>query len=797
MLQFVIRAFLIGEGNFFTDALEEAWMAIKVGFWWILLSLDGIIYSFIGYLYQIFLILSRANIFQSEMFIPFVRRIYMVIGVVMLFLLSYNLLTNIVNPDKGNKSTTGKTIFNSLKAIILLALIPTIFDFVYGLQSAILDQNTIGKLILGTTTSSVIHDESYTIPAATAKEVVEKGGTTMAASVLRAFIIGTDGTANPDILGTGRTLDQIFDEMELKSNFLSLGDFAKEIAADDKEVNYYAIFSTAAGIFVVYLLLTYCLALGVRVVKLAFYEIIAPIPIIASILPKYNDMLKKWVSTTLSTFIEVFMRVAVLYFAVYIIALITEVLDNDTLKASAFGNIAISGFSEALIRACLVMGVIAFIRKAPEYISEITGLKSSSMGMNLKEQLKNGMFFTGAAMLGGAATGMIRNMVAAGGNARNKYKERTKDLGDSTKDKFKKFGWGALSTLGGITRGINRGALGGLSGGLRSASTKTGSFSEARDAASKGAAKAGEKALHRAKYKEEHGGKLRGAMLGHIKDAGMGVRDWATYSAYDKYSNEIKAYDTLEKYDKQIDSDAEKILTKFKGNRALLSILSDGLTVEAKDNLLKNLYKNNNSKFALHDELVINGKYSLGTIENELEAQKNRTSFNLGETVKYFDEATKKWIDGYIDHTGAVFKKMAKDSTGKYYFDERVSDNASLLHSNYVQEFKDFVSILTKETKLNIKDAAYAKEEGSLLYTTIAGDAANLSSNLNQVVEFYAEEQSREAFKAAKTKIGEKNVTGAGHILKAYSDEVSERISEINLQRAAEERQREKRKKDK
>lgn len=274
MLEFIIKSVLIGD-NVISEAFADAWLAIKTGFWWILLSLDGIIYSFIGYLYKIFLILSRANIFQSEMFIPFVRRIYMVIGVVMLFLLSYNLLTNIVNPDKGNKSTTGKTVFNSIKAIILLALIPTIFDFAYGLQSAILDQNTIGKLILGTTAGDALNDESYTRPEETANEIVQNGGGMMASSIIRAFIIGSDDSdSNPYITGTGQNLDNIFTQMEDSSNFLSLGAFADEIASDNSKVNYYALFSTAAGIFVVYLLLTYCIALGVRVVKLAFYEII-------------------------------------------------------------------------------------------------------------------------------------------------------------------------------------------------------------------------------------------------------------------------------------------------------------------------------------------------------------------------------------------------------------------------------------------------------------------------------------------------------------------------------------------
>ena len=94
----------------------------------VLLGLDAIVYSFIIYVYKLFLILARINLFDANSTYEFVQRIYQVIGVIMIFILSYALLRKIVNPDAKDKESTGKMIFNVVKAIILLAIIPTVFS---------------------------------------------------------------------------------------------------------------------------------------------------------------------------------------------------------------------------------------------------------------------------------------------------------------------------------------------------------------------------------------------------------------------------------------------------------------------------------------------------------------------------------------------------------------------------------------------------------------------------------------------------------------------------------------------
>lgn len=365
----------------------------------ILLGLDGWLYGFIETLYKVFLILSRITLFGEDDIAPFIRRVYMIIGVVMLFLLSYNLLTNIVNPEGKGKETAGKTIFNVVKAVILLALVPTIFDFAYQLQEALLSHNTIGKIIMGT-------GSQYSGASKTSEEILNAGGTNMALGVLQAFIVPTDNkeASEAKIEGSTRYLQNVWDDISTENDFSILTDIAPASAAEGsaRTVEYHYVLSTLAGFVVIYLLLSYCLALGIRVFKLAFYELIAPIPIMASIIPNKKDMLGKWISLTLTTFFEVFIRIAILYFAVYILEFVGTRLEGFLASLGVYGGLKLT------IKAILIMGMLAFVKEAPKLIGDVLGIDSSNMSMGISERLKSGGAY--------AAGGFLAGMVAGRGN---------------------------------------------------------------------------------------------------------------------------------------------------------------------------------------------------------------------------------------------------------------------------------------------------------------------------------------------------------------------------------------------
>ena len=260
--------------------------AIAQFFWGILLTLDSIVYFLISWLYQIILLLCRIDILGNGTEISeLVGRVYTIIGVVILFLVAYSLLRAMVNPDdlKGKKSPTN-IVKNVLISIALIALTPTIFSYALDFQNALLEQNTIGKLVLGDRTDG---ESSAT--------TIEKGGNRMAATVLQSFlhpnysqctiVTSDDGSVDYDCpeIATGglnfllfevatehTTYDAVWDEVENNGNFLNITTFAYALA-HESTMTYYPIISTIAGAFVFLVLLSYCIDIAVRTIKLAVF----------------------------------------------------------------------------------------------------------------------------------------------------------------------------------------------------------------------------------------------------------------------------------------------------------------------------------------------------------------------------------------------------------------------------------------------------------------------------------------------------------------------------------------------
>lgn len=380
----------------------------------ILLTLDCIIYSFVSYVYQIFLFLAQGGKLIDDKFVgDLVDRIYIIIGVIMLFIIAYSLLKAMINPDetlKGKQSPVN-IIKDVIISVALIALLPTIFEFVFNFQNSLLINNTIGKIIVGASGSGTSD------PANTIRD----GGYIMAEGVFKAFL-----HANPEFCDTkaeesngvsesgqeckiievdnkGTTFGDLWDEARQATTFWALARVGPSILKG--EVNYYFLIAPAAGIFVLFVLIQYCLDMALRLVKLAVYEVIAPIPIFARIIP--NEQSKKvfsnWLKATLSTFTEVFIRIAILYFAVFLISTVRASL-NDIFGTVFSGSARLDIL--LIAQALIIIGIIMFVKQAPEILKEITGLDSGKYGKSLMKGI--GMM---TATLGGGATAAIRTAV--------------------------------------------------------------------------------------------------------------------------------------------------------------------------------------------------------------------------------------------------------------------------------------------------------------------------------------------------------------------------------------------------
>ncbi|MFA5603740.1 MAG: hypothetical protein WDA12_02665 [Bacilli bacterium] len=426
--------------------------------------LDTLVYGIIGTIYDLFLMISQTNPFTSETIEIFGSRIYSLLGIIMLFKLSFSLINYIINPSEMTDKSKGgsKMIMNVMIVLLLIVSTPSIFKAIFEFQAIVLQENIIGQVILGVGGDST-------------KDSYKRAGQIMSFDVFIAFY-------KPDIgecEGNYMFKDAATGELELESGCLNAlnaidtninagNQYKKALQNKSMKIllesdllhltkpnenkfvfDYTAWISTFAGGFVAWILLVFCIDIAIRSVKLGFYQLIAPIPIVSYIDPNSgkSGMFRKWVKSTTTTFLDVFIRLAAVFFAIFIISN----LDNMEYYDAASQQMVQQ--SNLFVKIFIIFGALLFAKQLPKIIKDLTGLDLDG-GFTLNPMKKLGASPLASAAIGGVAGGigaMGANLVAgvAGG---------------------KGIGGTALSMAGGAFSGAGRGVMGGLkSGGKGSA----------------------------------------------------------------------------------------------------------------------------------------------------------------------------------------------------------------------------------------------------------------------------------------------------------------------------------------
>ena len=512
-----------------------------------LLLVDAGVYWLASECYQLFIKLAQTRIFEDSFFSDFAKRIYAILGVFMLFYLAYALLMAIVDPDKLNKGdkSAGKLAANLVISLVLLGFLPSIFSYAYRLQNYILSSNLIGTLVLGTAPIEVNTDSD------TDEEITgrEEDTTTIDSSILNygdvlSFtLLNTFLNADNINVIVGETSDhQDYTWYDLKadifenSDYFALPGMAEAVSTgstiygtgQEVVVDYKIILSTAAGVFLVYIMFSFALDLGIRVIKLAFYQLIAPLPVIMRIIPSKKSVFDKWVKQTLSVYFEVFVRVAVMYMAIYFIH---GIMSHNTLK-----ELWDAGIQGKLALGIVIMGILVFAKQAPKMISDLFGIETGGLKLGIGEKLKAGGFFAAGAALGAGATGLARNGIGALGRAG----QRLVGIGtgwssaNGARAKAALIGGGLAGAAGALVGGVPSAFAGGTSGiyhGFMAGKDSKG-WGDMVKGAGTGAQKTTDNRerramLHRARRLDGPLGGLRGNALATAKGAASAVATWA------------------------------------------------------------------------------------------------------------------------------------------------------------------------------------------------------------------------------------------------------------------------------
>ena len=386
------------------------------------ISIDGILFNFISTLYDLLIAISRTSILTQGDIAQFAARIEILLGIFMLFKLSFSLITYIVNPDDFSDKSKGfgKLIQNSVISLVLLVTTPYIFQMAFNLQAKILDDNTLAKLLLG---EKLMSDESDTENSLT---ILDSAGDSMAFYIMLPFftprtsINGLDtcinlyenGSFNNDcysalvsVANSGdnsdkNVLDNVADTVtgndsnedsaanqyitnykygiENESVGLTFRANTALITTKDGDdelfiIDYKYLLSTATAVIVCLLLITFCIDIGLRSVKLAFLQLIYPIPVISYMDPSSgkDGMFSKWYKMCLSTFLSLFIRLLALYFGIYIITKVGSMGMYDIINGSQITN--------GWVKIFVIIGILMFVKQMPK-ILENMGIKIDGDG---------------------------------------------------------------------------------------------------------------------------------------------------------------------------------------------------------------------------------------------------------------------------------------------------------------------------------------------------------------------------------------------------------------------------------
>ena len=429
--------------------------------------LDSIGYFFLSGIFNIFFDIANATIFQGDTINTFYSRIQMILGILMVFRLSITLLQIILNPDmfKDKQRGAGSLVKRIAIMLIMLSLIVPIdipntngnplneqiksngilFGFLYQFQNSVVEDNILGKLILGSNTESTTSNAGgLQLPG------MASVGDVITADIAKAFITptlndGYDTVTSDNVDEAAVCPDDARSYINTNVTSGTLLDHVNDTCNASGEVyafSYTGFGGVVCAVVMTIIIIGFTLDIAVRAIKLALLRLIAPVPIIAYVSPgqEKDGAFGNWVKTLTSTYLSLFIRLIIIYFGIYLIILLRN------------GDLVSWVNTSALANVFIIIGILVFMKQAPKFFQDMLGIKG------------DGKLFSGiGTMLGAAAlTGGLAGSVVTGTRAGWQEGQEFRDKAKSTPGKI---GRGALSVLRATGSGIAGGIGGAVVGG--------------------------------------------------------------------------------------------------------------------------------------------------------------------------------------------------------------------------------------------------------------------------------------------------------------------------------------------
>ncbi len=161
--------------------------------------------------------------------------------------------------------------------------------------------------------------------------------------------------------------------------------------------------SALVGGIVIFILLSFTIDITIRAVKLGVLRIIAPVPIVSYMdakSAKDGGAFQTWLKKLVSTYGDLFVRLLIIYLAVFIV---TSITSGDVELADS-GNGIVNGF----VTTFVIVGIFYFAKEAPMFIKDVLGIKSDGSTFG-----GIGRILAPLAIAGGVAGSMRTNFLAS------------------------------------------------------------------------------------------------------------------------------------------------------------------------------------------------------------------------------------------------------------------------------------------------------------------------------------------------------------------------------------------------
>lgn len=342
--------------------------------------LDSIIYGMISLVTSGIFEITKIDIFSGTIG-TFTQRIYVVLGIFMIFKLSFSLLQAVINPDVLLDKERGfqKIIPRTITMLCMLIILPTVFNVAREAQQDLLP--VVPALVLG---QRMDYDES----------LGQSAGENLASISFATFMQPADADACPADNLAGKQVSYI-------------ASMATEVCpgTTNFKYNYTFLISGIVGLILVVMLASITIDIAIRSIKLGVLELAAPIPIISYIDPKSqkDGAFAKWSKSCISTYLDLFVKFIIIYLLLFLFQQLT-----------VEGGILSDSNANIWTKLMIILGIVFFMKQAPKFIKDILGIKgggNNSLGFN------GVLGAAGAVMAGGglagAASGFLNGMNTA------------------------------------------------------------------------------------------------------------------------------------------------------------------------------------------------------------------------------------------------------------------------------------------------------------------------------------------------------------------------------------------------